>query len=106
MRAVRLHARNGPAGLVYEEAPAPRPGEGEVLIAVHAAAVTPTELQWGPTSKTLTGEPRPLPLILGHEFSGEVSAVGPGVTDLVEGDAVFGMNDWFRDGAQAEYCVA
>ncbi len=42
----------------------------------------------------------------GHEFSGEVRAVGPGVIDLVEGAAIFGMNDWYLDGAQAEYCVA
>ncbi len=106
MKAIRLQARTGPAGFVYEEAPQPEPRAGEVLVRVHAAAVTPTELQWAPTSTTRTGEPRPLPVILGHEFSGVISAVGPDVTDLAEGDAVFGMNDWFRDGAQAEYCVA
>jgi len=106
MKASRLHVRGDPGSLVFEEAPKPQPGEGEVLVRVHAAAVTPTELVWAPTSTTRTGEPRPLPIILGHEFSGEISAVAPGVTDLVENDAVFGINDWFRDGAQAEYCVA
>jgi NADPH:quinone reductase-like Zn-dependent oxidoreductase len=49
--------------------------------------------------------PRALP-IPGHEFSGVIAAVGAGVTDLTEGDAVYGMNDWFRDGAAAEYTVA
>jgi NADPH:quinone reductase-like Zn-dependent oxidoreductase len=47
-----------------------------------------------------------MPVVPGHELSGEIRGVGPGVTDLAEGDAVFGMNDWFRDGAQAEYCLA
>ena len=68
--------------------------------------MTPTELKWAPTWTTRSGEPRPFPIIPGHEFSGKISAVGPGVTDLTAGDAVFGMNDWFGDGAQAEYCVA
>ncbi len=106
MKAIRLQFRGGPEALVFEEAPLPRPGEGELLVRVHAAAVTPTELQWAPTWTTRAGGPRPFPIILGHEFSGEVRAVGPGVSDLVEGSAIFGMNDWFRDGAQAEYCVA
>ena len=106
MKAIRLHGHTAPAVFAYEEAPRPQPRDGEVLVRVHAAGVTPTELGWAPTSITRTGEPRPLPLIPGHEFSGEISAVGPGVTDLAEGDAVFGMNDWFRDGAQAEYCAA
>jgi NADPH:quinone reductase-like Zn-dependent oxidoreductase len=106
MKAIRLHDHTATPVLAYEEAPQPQPRDGEVLVRVHAAAVTPTELGWAPTSITRTGEPRPLPLTPGHEFSGEVGAVGPDVTDLAEGDAVFGMNDWFRDGAQAEYCVA
>src|SRR5262245_51925167 len=106
MKAIRLHARAKPTAFVYEDTPKHEPGEGEVLIGVHAAAVTPTELEWAPTWTTRAGEPRPLPVILGHEFSGEICSVGPGVTDLAPGDAVFGMNDWFRDGAQAEYCVA
>ena len=84
----------------------PGAGEGELLVRVHAAAVTPTELEWAPTWTTQAGGPRPFPIIPGREFSGEVRAVGPGVTDLVEGAAIFGMNDWYRDGAQAEYCVA
>jgi NADPH:quinone reductase-like Zn-dependent oxidoreductase len=67
--AVRLHARGGPGDMVYEMAPAPRPGEGEVLLRVHAAGVIPTELSWVPTWTMQTGEPRPLPVIPGHEFS-------------------------------------
>lgn len=106
MKATRLHVRGGPEALVYEEAPQPHPKAGEVLVRVHAAAVTPTELMWVPTWKTRTGEDRPFPIILGHEFSGVIAAVGASVTDWAEGDPVYGLNDWFEDGAQAEYCVA
>jgi NADPH:quinone reductase-like Zn-dependent oxidoreductase len=106
MKAIRLHARGGPEAFAYEEAPQPRPGEGEVLVRVHAAAVTPTELVWVPTWTTPTGEPRRFPIMLGHEFSGEVAGVGDGVTDVAVGNPVYGLNDWFGDGALAEYCVA
>jgi NADPH:quinone reductase-like Zn-dependent oxidoreductase len=106
MRAIRLHRRGGPEALVLDDTAAPRAGRGEVLIDVRAAGVTPSELGWAPTWTTKDGGPRPLPVIPGHEFSGIVRAVGPGVTDLSPGDAVYGMNDWFRDGAQAERCVA
>src|SRR5262245_58529628 len=106
MNAIRLYARGGPSGMVYETAPAPRPGEGEVLVRVHAAGVIPTELSWVPTWTMRTGEPRPLPVIPGHEFSGEITALGAGVKDVCVGDLVYGLSDWYRDGAQAEYCVA
>ena len=84
----------------------PGAGEGEIVVRVRAAAVTPTELLWVPTWTTREGEPRPFPIIPGHEFSGEVHALGSGVNDVAVGDAVFGLNDWFGDGAQAEFCVA
>jgi NADPH:quinone reductase-like Zn-dependent oxidoreductase len=106
MKAVHVHRRAHRPAIAVGDAPTPQPAEGEVLVAVHAAAVTPTELEWAPTWTRRTGEPRPLPIIPGHELSGEICALGPGVTGLAEGEAVFGMNDWFRDGAQAEYCVA
>jgi len=105
MNALRLHG-SGPDSLVYDDAPRPSPGAGEVLIRVHAAGVTPSELQWAPTSTLANGEPRPRPLIPGHEFSGVVASIGPGVTEVVVGDEIYGLNDWYRDGAQAEYCVA
>ncbi len=104
MKAARLHAHT--PTFVYEDAPDPRPGDGEVLVHVRAAAVTPTELVWFPTTNAHDGKPRPLPLVMGHEFSGTIAALGAGVADAAVGEAVYGMNDWFRDGAQAEYCVA
>src|SRR5512132_392556 len=106
MKAIRLHARGGPEALTYDEAQQPRPGEGEVLVRVHAAGVIHTELSWVPTWTTRAGEPRPLPVIPGHEFSGEIAALGAGVRDADVGDLVYGLNDWYSDGASAEYCVA
>src|SRR5215467_4636857 len=106
MKAICLRARGGPEALVYCEAPQPRPGQGEVLVRVHAAGVIQTELSWVPTWTTRAGEPRPLPVIPGHEFAGEIAALGAGVRDAGVGDLVYGLNDWYRDGASAEYCVA
>jgi len=106
VKAIRLHARSGAEGLTYETAPVPQPGEGEVLVRVHAAGVIPTELSWVPTWRMPTGEPRPLPVIPGHEFSGEIAALGAGVKEVAVGDEMYGLNDWYRDGAQAEYCIA
>src|SRR5438067_1351231 len=106
MKAICLRARDGPDALAYDEAQQPRPGEGEVLVRVHAAGVIHTELSWLPTWTNRAGEPRPLPVIPGHEFSGEIAALGAGVRDAGVGDLVYGLNDWYRDGASAEYCVA
>src|SRR5256714_30177 len=106
MKASCLRGRGGPEAYAYEVAPQPRPGEGEGLVRVHAAGVIHTELSWVPTWTTRAGEPRPLPVIPGHEFSGEIAAMGAGVRDLGVGDLVYGLNDWYRNGAQADYCVA
>lgn len=52
------------------------------------------------------GEPRPFPIVLSHEFSGVVESSVTGVENLKAGDAIHGLNDWFINGAQAEYCIA
>lgn len=106
MRAASLRRRGGPEGLSVSEVPRPEPKAGEVLVRVHAAGVTPTELIWVPTWSTRDGSPRPFPVIPGHELSGEVAALGAGVSGLSVGELVYGMNDWFADGAQADFCVA
>jgi NADPH:quinone reductase-like Zn-dependent oxidoreductase len=65
----------------------------------------PTEVQWAPTFQTRSGAARPFPIVLGHEFSGIVEAAGPNVGGFSVSEEVFGLNDWFTNGAQAEYCV-
>jgi NADPH:quinone reductase-like Zn-dependent oxidoreductase len=82
MKAICLRARGGPEAFAYEEAPQPRSGEGEVLVRVHAAGVIHTELGWVPTWTTRAGKPRPWPVIPGHEFSGEIAALGAGVRNV------------------------
>jgi NADPH:quinone reductase-like Zn-dependent oxidoreductase len=105
MKAVYLETKGGPEALVMGELPPPVPKDGEVLVKVCATAVTPTEFGWFPTFNLPSGEPRPFPIVLSHEFSGVVKSVGPNVQWLVPGEEVYGINDWFANGAQAEYCV-
>jgi len=84
--------------------PVPEPLAGEVLIRVSAVGVTPTEKFWYPTTHKADGTLRS-GAIPGHEFAGTVADLGAGVTDYNVGDAVFGLNDWFLEGATAEFCV-
>jgi len=104
MKALRLADSAQKAVLVEQDIPQPKPREGEVLIRVHAAGVTPTELQWYPTSHTKTGDPR-TGAVPSHEFSGEIAELGGGVAGVSIGEEIYGMNDWFAEGALAEYCI-
>lgn len=102
MHALRLHERGGPEQLVYEEAPIPFVGIGDVLLRVHALSFTPTELTWPSTWVDRRGKDR-RPVIPAHEVSGVVMALGYGTTGMRIGDAVCGLADWYRDGAASEY---
>ncbi|HEY5811706.1 MAG TPA: NADP-dependent oxidoreductase [Terrimicrobiaceae bacterium] len=104
MRVVRFNNSLDSPALIAGTASVPQPGRGEILIRVHAAGVTPTELQWYPTTHTPDGGRR-TGAILGHEFSGVIEAVGADTDPGQIGHEVFGMNDWFADGATAEYCT-
>ncbi|WP_433297078.1 NADP-dependent oxidoreductase [Pseudonocardia sp. CA-142604] len=86
---------------MYESAPLPIPGNGEVLIAVHAAAITFDELTWPET--WASGDTDRTPVIPSHEFSGVVAEIGHGVTGFSAGDEVYGLVPFDRDGAAAEY---
>ena len=105
MRAIQLHQVSGSEALRYEDAPKPSPKDNEVLVRVHATAITPTEFAWYPTFHSPEGGTRPFPIILGHEFSGVVDAIGPACMGVQVGDPVYGLSDWFIDGAQADYCL-
>jgi NADPH:quinone reductase-like Zn-dependent oxidoreductase len=88
--------------LRYEEAPRPIAGNGEVLVEVHAAAVTPGELSWDASWIRNDGTDR-TPMIPSHEFSGVVVSTAAGVDDVRVGDEVYGLIDFHRDGAAAEW---
>lgn len=105
MKAIRMHGRGGPDRLVYEDAPQPHPGQGEVLVRVYAAGVIAPELSWSATYQTKAGSTRSLP-IPGHDLSGVVEEVGPGVTTLDRGSEVYALTAFDRDGAEAEYTIA
>jgi NADPH:quinone reductase-like Zn-dependent oxidoreductase len=90
MRAIRLH----PDGLKVETIAIPEPKPGELLIRVHAAALTRGELDW-PTDR--------LPAIPSYELSGVVAGLGEGVSGFEEGDEVYALTGFDRDGAAAEY---
>jgi NADPH:quinone reductase-like Zn-dependent oxidoreductase len=102
VRALRIHARGGPEGLVFEDAEEPEPGIGDVLVRVEAASFTPTELDWPSTWVDHAGRDR-TPVIPAHEVCGSVAALGDGTTGFEVGDRVYGLTDWYRDGAAAEY---
>jgi NADPH:quinone reductase-like Zn-dependent oxidoreductase len=101
MKAIRVHARGGPEQLVFEDAPEPEIGAGDVLVRVFATGITPTELTWDETYQHADGSPR-IPTIPGHEVSGVVDQVAPDVDEFRPGDAVYGLADFPRDGAAAE----
>src|SRR5690242_2395733 len=105
MKAIRLHGRGWPDRLVYEDAPQPHPGAGEVLVRVFATGVIATELTWAETYQSKAGAVRALP-IPGHDLSGVVEEVGSGVSTLARGSEVYALIAFDRDGAEAEYTIA
>lgn len=72
----------GQGDIEIQECPDPIPGEGEVLIKVEACGICGSDLHAYKTGMYAPG------LIIGHEFSGVVKAVGPGVIDFKPGDQV------------------
>jgi NADPH:quinone reductase-like Zn-dependent oxidoreductase len=104
MKVMRLADSSNSPRLVEATLPDPIPGPGQVVIRVSAAGITPTELEWYPTTHDAAGGPR-TGAVPSHEFAGTVAALGPDVHDFTLGQAVFGMNDWFAQGALAELCL-
>lgn len=73
----------GPGNVELREVAEPRPGPGQVLIAVAAAGICGTDLHIYHDEY-----PTRPPVILGHEIAGRVAALGAGVTHVREGDQV------------------
>lgn len=84
MKAIRLHQPGGPDQLRYEEVPTPRPGPGEVLVQLKAAALNHRDV-WIRMGMQMADR---LPLIPGSDGAGLVAEVGPGTSHLKVGDAV------------------
>jgi NADPH:quinone reductase-like Zn-dependent oxidoreductase len=105
MKAVRAHTRGGPETLVYEDAPLPHLALGDALVRVHAAAITPTEFTWNSTWTSSDGKDR-RPIVPSYEVSGIVENVAADVSDVKVGDEVYGLLNFWHDGAAAEYVAA
>src|SRR5437899_12104546 len=99
MKAVLLTKHGGPEVLHLGVMPNPTAGPGEVVVEIHAASINAADYKvrlGGP------GHSLKFPHVLGRDFSGVISALGPDVTDFKVGDAVFGVTDQGIEGAYAE----
>jgi NADPH:quinone reductase-like Zn-dependent oxidoreductase len=88
------------------DVPPPVPAAGEVLVDIRAASLNISDLamlRGRPLAiRLMTGWKRPKPTIMGRDFAGVIMAVGAGVSDFEEGQAVFGV----CKGTCAEYACA
>lgn len=87
MHALRVDQPNGE--LIAADLPRPEPGEGEVLVRIHASGVNPldTKIRAGQAAHAR----QPLPAVLGIDMAGVVVQVGAGVTAWTPGDEVYAM---------------
>jgi len=81
MRAAILES--APGGVHIEEIPMPEPGAGEILVKVSACGVCHTDLHVMKAEVAF-----PTPAVMGHEISGTVAALGPGVKSPAVGTKV------------------
>ncbi|MEB2844536.1 zinc-binding dehydrogenase [Rhizobiales bacterium RZME27] len=104
MKAMTLKSFGGPEAFELQDMPKPVAQAGQVLVRVHATSINPLDYQ------VRRGDYRdlvPLPAITGHDVSGVVEAVGPGVTTFSPGDEVWYTPQIFDGpGSYAEYHVA
>ncbi|MFH0021191.1 zinc-dependent alcohol dehydrogenase family protein [Pseudomonas fluorescens] len=104
MKAMMLESFGGPESFELRDVPKPVPKAGEVLVRVHATSINPLDYQ---VRRGDYPDFVPLPAISGHDVSGVVEAVGPGVTAFVPGDEVWYTPQIFAGpGSYAEYHVA
>src|SRR6266513_1083731 len=112
MRAVVYDRYGPPEVLRIEDVERPVPKDDEVLVGVHAVAVTRADCATREAnrrsgvaialiSRLVSGMRRPKQRVLGTEFAGVVEAIGAAVTEFAVGDRVFGTSG-FRFGAYAE----
>ncbi len=104
MKAMRLKSFGGADAFELCEVPKPAPQTGQVLVRVHATSINPLDYQ---VRRGDYADLVPLPAITGHDVSGVVEAIGPGVTNFAPGDEVWYTPQIFDGpGSYAEYHVA
>jgi len=99
MKAAYIERHGGPEVLKYGDMPEPVAKPGEVVVDIVAASVNGADWK---VREGKSGQLAHFPYILGRDFSGVVSAVGDGVTELRVGDEVFAVCDVGQEGAYAE----
>lgn len=104
MKAMILKSFGGPDSFELSDVPKPVPQAGQVLVRVHATSINPLDYQ---VRRGDYPDLVPLPAITGHDVSGVVEAVGPGVSAFAPGDEVWYTPQIFDgQGSYAEYHVA
>jgi NADPH:quinone reductase-like Zn-dependent oxidoreductase len=101
MKAMLLVKHGGLGALRYSDAPDPAAGPDDVVVDIHAASVNAADYKMRLGGGNYQTGGLKFPHILGRDFSGVVSAVGPGA-DLKVGDEVFGVTIPGTEGAYAE----
>ena len=102
INAIQVHEYGAADQLKLEQISEPEPGEGEVLVQVHAAGVNPAD--WKIRSGMFQAFlPTTFPYVPGADLSGVIDQVGPAVTTFQLGQAVFGRGS---QGTYAEYALA
>jgi len=107
MQAIVLTRYGSPDDLELQDVDTPQPGEGEVVVKVHAAAVN--DYEWAMVRgkplyiRAIAGLRRPKIRIMGTDIAGRVEAVGDGVESLAVGDDVYGDLSDCGFGGFAEY---
>ncbi len=99
MKVIEISKPGGPEVLAPAERAIPQPRSGEVLVKVAATGVNGPDMM---QRKGLYPAPADASDLLGLEISGEVAAVGSGVTRWKAGDKLCGLTN---GGGYAEYCV-
>lgn len=103
MKAMIIRDFGGPERFEIADVPSPVPGPGQVLVRVRATSVNPVDTK---ICRAGAWARVPMPAILGYDAAGIVEALGPGVTSLQVGDAVFYTPHIFgRQGTYAELHV-
>jgi NADPH2:quinone reductase len=104
MKAMILGAFGGPESFELRDIPKPVPQAGQVLVRVYATSINPLDYQ---VRRGDYSDLVPLPAITGHDISGVIEEVGPGVTGFIPGDEVWYTPQIFDGpGSYAEYHVA
>jgi NADPH:quinone reductase-like Zn-dependent oxidoreductase len=99
MKAAFIERHGGPEVLKFGDMPDPVAASGEVVVDIVAASVNGADWK---VREGKSGQLSRFPYILGRDFSGVVSALGQGVSDLRLGEEVFGVCDVGQEGAYAE----